>query len=166
MLQQFTKEVSLPFTPVRISQCATILLNAEIENVFPLFGPIREMEWADGWNPEVMYGHSEVEEHMIFRTASKYSEEKFYQWVITKYNPEKHEIEYTVSAMDRVWFIKVECREHKQFTLATVTYTYIGLTEAGHIRNRAGMESIFEQNLNDWEDAINHYLKTGEKLKQ
>jgi hypothetical protein len=165
MLQQLTKEVMLPFTPVRISQCASILLNADIENVFPLFGPIREMEWADGWNPEILYAHAEVEEHMVFRTTSTNPEEGFYQWVISKYNPEKKEIEYTVTAIERIWFIKVECTTHKYFTLATITYTYIGLTEAGHLRNRAGLECIFSRKLNDWEDAINHYLKTGEKLK-
>jgi hypothetical protein len=39
----------------RISRSSTITLNAPLEKVFPLFGPIKEMEWAEGWQPEIMY---------------------------------------------------------------------------------------------------------------
>jgi hypothetical protein len=41
---------TLAFTPVRITKSAAIFLNDRILNVFPLFGPVREMEWADGWS--------------------------------------------------------------------------------------------------------------------
>jgi hypothetical protein len=156
---------TIAFTPVRIRKSATIFLNADVSKIFPLFGPVREMEWADDWNPEILYGNSDVEEHMVFRTKSALGTEDFYQWIVTKYNSENNEIEYAVSATDRVWFIEVECKSHEESALATVSYTYIGLTESGHQRNIESLDKMFSENLLDWEDAINYYLKTGKKLK-
>ena len=40
--------VSQNFESKRISRTSIITLNAPLEKVFPLFGPIKEKEWADG----------------------------------------------------------------------------------------------------------------------
>jgi len=150
------------FTAVKINRSATILLHGNIVNVFPLFGPLREAEWAHGWSPEVLYGHDDIEEHMVFRTKG---DGEYYQWIITQFDPENYRIEYTVSAAERVWFIRVACKPYQnEETLATISYTFIGLTENGHARNKKAMDNIFAHNLSDWEEAINHYLKTGKKL--
>jgi hypothetical protein len=156
---------TLAFTPVRIAKSATIFLHGRISNIFPLFGPVREMDWADGWSPEIQYGNSDAELRMVFRTKSAFSAEGFYQWIITRYDLENHEVEYTVSANDRIWFIEVECKSHDESTLATISYTYIGLTESGHHRNLESLDRMFSENLSDWEEAINYYLRTGKKLK-
>jgi hypothetical protein len=154
--------LSMEFTAVRISRSATILVHDHIARVFPLFGPVREMEWAEGWAPEVLYGRGDIEEHMVFRTKG---DGEYYQWVVTQYQPEDSSIEYTVTAHERIWFIRVECKAYQRETLATVSYTYIGLTEHGHQRNKKAMDKIFVHNLIDWEESINHYLSTGKKLK-
>ena len=153
----------MEFTAVRSTKSATIMLNDFIKKVFPLFGPVREMGWADGWSPEILYGREEVAEHMIFRTQANGG---FYQWIITQYDPHQYKIEYTVTAPNRVWFITIECREHQSNTLATITYSYTGLSEEGHQLNRSALQQMFACELNDWEEAINYYLKTGKKLKQ
>lgn len=155
---------NLSFASVRISRLATLLLNETIENVFPLFGPLREMEWAEGWNPEMLYGNNDVQERMVFRTPPGFEGESPYLWIISKYDADEHTIEYTVRSDDRVWFINVETRPFKLITMATVTYTYIGLTRLAHERNLIALERMFERNLTDWEDAINHYIRTGKKL--
>lgn len=160
-----SKSLSLSFVPVRIQRSATILLDDLIEKVFPLFGPVREMEWADGWAPEILYGSNEAEAHMIFRTRSHECAEEYYQWVIGNYDPFNYSIEYIVSSPGRVWFITVHCTARENQTLATITYSYCGLTEDGHRDNRFAMEKMFASNLSDWEHAINYYLKTGKKLK-
>ncbi len=79
------------FVAEQILDEATIKLNGKIEDVFPLFGPIKEMEWADGWNPEVIYSHSDdVEEYMIFKSKARFENESPYVWAITKYFPEQY----------------------------------------------------------------------------
>jgi hypothetical protein len=152
--------ISFDFKPQRIQQSATINIDGKIENVFPLFGPIREMDWAEGWNPEILYRSSDVlaEERMIFQTQG-YGEK--YIWVITQYQPDKHLIEYTVSAVERIWFIRVQCKAVDEKTEATVSYTYTGLTEEGNQENERALKRMFADSLSDWEEAINYYLKTG-----
>jgi hypothetical protein len=157
------------FKPERISRQSTIVLNGPVEKIFPLFGPLREKEWAEGWDPEIIYTSSPdvlVEEHMIFRTRAYHNpHEEFYTWVITQYRPEEHEIEYTVSTQHRIWFIRVVCVSSGTATQATVSYTFTSLTPEGSELNRAALERMFAHNLGDWEEAINVYLRTGKQLQ-
>lgn len=44
----------------RISRTSTITLNSSLETVFPLFGPVKEMEWAEGWQPEIIYSQADI----------------------------------------------------------------------------------------------------------
>ncbi len=160
---------SSSFKSKRISKTSTIALNAPIEEVFPLFGPIREREWAPGWDPQIIYSKSSlIEEHMVFKTPSHHGHgESDFIWTVSKYLPEQTLIEYTVITTERLWWITVQCAEDipNQTTKAEITYTYTGLTEMGNAINERALELMFAHNLKDWEDAINHFLKTGEKQK-
>lgn len=150
----------------RISRSATFTVQTTIEKAFPLFGPIREKEWAAGWNPEVIYSrHLEVEQHMIFKTKGNQEDEPDYLWVVTQYNPEAYFIEYTVSTANRVWFITVKCEDRKTETQVAVTYSYTGLNASGNQRNVEMLDRMFAHNLKDWERAINYYLRTGTILE-
>lgn len=149
----------------RISQTASFEVNGRISEVFPLFGPVREAEWAPGWNPEIIYSNSsEVEEHMIFRTLGKNEKEPWFLWTLSKFNPEQYLLEYTVTTSERIWFIHVQCDSQHEKTRATVTYTYTSLTELGAELNRKALREMFSQNLEDWGMAINYYLKTGKQI--
>jgi hypothetical protein len=160
------QEVLLDFKPERISRSATFTVHGKTENVFPLFGPVREAEWAEGWQPEILYRTSDqtlVEEHMIFQTNGREGEGK-YTWVITQYQPEEFVIEYTISTQERIWFVKVECKSFQDDTNVKVTYTYTGLSEEGNTKNEQALKRMFANDLKDWEEAINYYLKTGKLL--
>jgi hypothetical protein len=148
----------------RISRSADIILNSTIDNVFPLFGPVREKEWAKGWDPVILSGSGDVEEQMVFRTASGYKDEPNYTWIVSKFIPSSFLIVYSVISVDRIWFITVNCKPLGSKTQATITYTYNGFTEAAAIRNRESADRMFAEELKDWQKAINHYLATGKKL--
>lgn len=153
------------FKSERISKTASFIVNAPVEKSFPLFGPVREKEWAAGWEPEIIFSNSqEVEEHMIFKTSGKHHGEEFL-WTITQLRPEEYLVEYTVSTPERIWFIRVKCEAKQETTLVTVSYTYTGLSEQGIEKNHEALDKMFEHNLADWEEAINHYIQTGEQLK-
>jgi hypothetical protein len=155
------------FQSTRISRRATIVLNASIDVVFPLFGPILEKEWCDGWEPEILYSSTNlVDEQMIFRTKAKFDSEQFYTWILTQYNPANHLVEYTVSTENRIWFIRVECKPLEAQTQATVSYTFTSLNTNGEEYNRIALQKIYRRNLEDWSEAINYYLQTGSKLTQ
>ncbi len=155
------------FKAERLSKSATITLNGSIGRVFPLFGAIEEKKWADGWNPVVLYPTSEkLEEGMVFTTQAHSHDETAYAWIVSKYQTENHLVEYIVSTANRYWVITIQCVASSDTqTKAIVRYTFTGLTMLGNEINKHAIEKMYERNLEDWEEAINHYLKTGKALK-
>jgi hypothetical protein len=155
------------FVSRRISKTRSITLNAPLRESFPLFGPLREREWASGWAPQILYPTTDlVEEHMVFKTPAHHGHgEPDYTWTVSKYLPDQALIEYTVFTPERLWWITIRCREDipDQTTEAEITYTYTGLTELGNAINERALQSMYAHALRDWEDAINHYLATGER---
>lgn len=154
------------FKAERVQKSASFVVNTSIEKAFPLFGPVREKEWAAGWEPQIIYSiNPEVEEHMIFKTTAKHHGESEYTWVLTQFRPKEFFLEYTVSTSGRVWFITVKCERDGEKTHVTVTYQYTGLNEEGNQMNRSALEKMYAHNLKDWEEAINYYLATGKQKK-
>lgn len=153
---------------MRISKTRLIILYGSLDEVFPLFGPVKEKEWADGWNPEVIFSISNfVEEKMVFKTKPFFSDEDDYTWIISKYQPEQTFIEYLVFTQERLWFISIKCvEESAKKTKAEITYTFTGLTKKGNGLNEEALKKMYSQNLKDWEKAINFYLETGKCLKE
>ena len=154
--------------PLKISQSATIYLKGRFDEVFPLFGPIRERDWAHGWDPKILLCEAEnIEEHMIFQTHSHFDDEtQPYTWTVSKFDPAVGFIEYTIFTEERLWWITIHCKETtdgKQCK-AAISYTFAGLNENGNRRNQLALAAMYKDDLKDWERAINHYLITGEQL--
>jgi len=165
--QNVSQGMSQGFESERIFKEASIQLDAVIEKVFPLFGPIEEMKWAPGWNPEIIYSTTGVvDEHMIFKTKGKFEEEEDYTWVVSQFAPEHFSITYSIHTKERIWFVNVTCSTQRDKTIAKVKYTFTGLTNRGNVRNKMALEKMFENNLKDWEKAINHYIYTGRKIEE
>lgn len=147
----------------RLTRRASMHLTSPVARVFPLFGPLREKEWAWGWQPEVLYCDSPlVEERMIFRTTGVDGD---YTWVVNRFAPNEYRVEYSVHTTNRIWFIDVCCEAKGDSTIATVTYSYTALTEAGRDLNRQALDEMFRHDLKDWQEAIEHYLATGQILR-
>lgn len=150
----------------RIERSASFVAEAEVDKVFPLFGPIREKEWTTGWNPEIIYSSNpEVEEHMIFKTAGTNSLEKEYVWALTQYKPGDFFVEYLVSTSNRMWFITVTCTPQNKRTKVTVRYRYTSLNDIGIQLNQTALDKMFSEDLKDWAEAINFFLATGKRLE-
>ena len=159
------------FKAKRISRTNSIILNASIKKVFPLFGPIEEKKWAHGWNPQIIFASTNrLEQKMVFKTnmtGHKQKEETHCIWIISRYVPRQALIEYTVFTTERVWWITIQCQEQisDRSTRAKITYTFTGLTEKGNSINAKHLARIYAHNLKDWEKAINYFLKTGKTFR-
>jgi hypothetical protein len=157
---------SSTFTSRRISKTANITINASLDEAFPLFGPIKEKEWAAGCDPQILYSTTNIlEEHMVFKTPSHGHGEPGYIWTVSKYLPDQALIEYMVHTPERVWWITIQCHEDipDQTTRAEITYTYTGLTDLGNAINTKALQSMYARDLRDWEEAINYYIETGKR---
>jgi len=148
--------------PIRISRTSAIVLQGMPDEVFPLFGPIREREWAPGWDPTIIYpGGVLAEAHMVFTTRTHDADEAEATWTISAYDPEHGSIEYTVFTPGRLWTVAICCRpgHADRTTRAEVTYTYTGVTDRGQHLNEAALERMFGRDLRDWEEQINGTLE-------
>ena len=157
----------MSFQPKRISRSAQITVDATLNEAFTLFGPVKEKDWAEGWDPKLIDPTDElVQERMVFTTQSHLGlEEPDDVWIVSTYSLGDAYVEYTVFAHEHARWIDVICEETAdgQKTRAEVTYTFLGLTERGNSLSNEMLELIFERDLRDWEEAINYYLATGER---
>ena len=155
------------FASKRASCTHTISLKAEPGLVFPLFTPAEEKKWAVGWDYELVYppdGNLEVD--FVFKTSTHDHHHKNAIWLISKYEPSRLQIEYIrFEPGVKVGKIQISCRMGgPQETLATISYTYTGLSETGNKFVEAFTQEHYHEFISTWEQAINYYLETGQTL--
>ena len=154
------------FVAEKISKSATILLNGPVEGIFPLFGAFEERKWAKGWNPELVYPNEEIiEEGTSFKTSGHGHDDCELLWIVTKYEPENFIIQYLVQSENSYWTITVKCKSiADNRSSAEVRYSFVNLNKKGNQLNQIALESIYKDNLKDWESAINTYLSPNKLL--
>jgi len=155
-----TNMINSNFKSEKVSQTASFIVNSNIEKAFPMFDAFEERKWAEGLEPNLVYPDKEIiEEGTTFKTEG-HDHEAEYLWIVTKFDPKIHFIQYLVSTENRFWTIAVKCKniEDDEKTEVTVTYSYIGLNEEGNELNKSHLERMYKDNLNDWAEAINNYF--------
>jgi hypothetical protein len=151
----------------REAYTATIMLSALPADVFPLFGPVEEAQWAEGWSPDVLYSSrpDAAELNAVFRTHHPGGTEAI--WTVVHYDVANHAISYVrVRPDSHVARIDITCLLHGDGqTQATVTYTFTTLGPDGDdFLAHLTREAFVHHELPSWERAINHYLATEETL--
>jgi hypothetical protein len=138
-------------------------LCASPARVFPLLCPVREIEWTDGWLPELLISSSGIAERdCVFITPDEFGSAI---WYVTRHEPEK-------------WFIEMlkilpgvtACRLEIQLTaygdqcFADITYSHTSLGEAGDEFVARFTADHYQKFMQVWERELNHFLKTGYRL--
>jgi hypothetical protein len=144
------------------SRTASIVIHAPIEKAFYLFGAWEERKWAPDWNPTPVFPPVEdISKGSIFKTPSHVPGEDSVIWLVSVYDTIAHHIEYVITGSERLVIISILCKPTEdQGTKAIITYTLTGLTERGNHTSRHILEKLFASGLEDWQSAINGYLKT------
>jgi hypothetical protein len=153
------------FKAEHVTRTGSILLHGRIGEVFPLFGPVREAEWAHGWAITILHAETDLleEEGAVFTTHLH--DDLPTIWLITCYEPAAHRIEYArLTPKSRATMVKIRCEAAGDQTRAQVTYAITGLNEHGNQYVREFTESAYTSMMQHWEHAINHRLTTGETL--
>ncbi len=159
------------FNSLRVTHEYTQTNSAPPEKVFPLLCPVREADWAPGWQYRLIYSESGVAElACVFATpnppssGSDGSPEK--TWIVTDYDPAAFRIGFVWINPGRVATeirIQLKSASHAS-TQASIRYRYTGLSEEGNREIVTYDEKWFRNMMQDWEAAINHYLTTGKKI--
>lgn len=135
------------------------------EQVFPLLCPVREKDWLDGWEYKMIHSKSGlVGRDCVFSTPHNGEFDTI--WYITQYDPIEFKVEFIrVTPTESVVRINISLSptaDHK--TNANISYQFTGLNKTQNNFLANDLEDQFQENMKWWEKAINHYLKSGEKL--
>lgn len=133
-------------------------ISAPLEIAFELFSPLGEKFWVPGWNPELLHPPKvDWAQGLIFRTQEEQGEAV---WVVTDLDRERHEVEYhRVEAARYVARVRVYCRNRDAAqTEVSITYSFVGLSDAGNREIAAMSELEFDEKMKRWHGWIGAYL--------
>ena len=150
--------------PKRVTHSYEQTIHGTIEEIFPLYCPVREVEWCEGWNPKVVYSNSGVvEPGCVFITEHDGHEAT---WYVTEYDIEKGRVEM-IYLLPGVLITKLEITVKAisdKKTKATLTYSKTSLGAHGDHALKEFTKEYYDIMMDSWEKAMNHFLKTGEML--
>jgi len=151
------------FTAKTIKNSFVQQLQASPCRVFPLLCPVREYEWIEPWQCEILHSNSGIaEKNCVFRTHFP-GESSDDVWVINHYEPNLR-IEFTRVNSLRTICLSITLIDNGDGTTRAVNeQLLVGLTEQGN-QSLDNMATSFSYEMRMGEAMLNHYLKTGKRL--
>ncbi|HSB79554.1 MAG TPA: SRPBCC family protein [Candidatus Methylomirabilis sp.] len=140
-------------------------INATPEKVFPLLCPVREAEWLDGWQYDMISSESGlIEEGAVFSTP--HAGEADTMWIVTKHDPGKREVEFVrFTHASRICVLRIAVSAKAENTsFVDISYTYTATAPEGNAFIESLTEAIFVEAMRVWEKSLNYFLATGKKL--
>ncbi len=155
------------FRPQRITRAYRQTINATPEKVFPLLCPVREADWLDGWQYDMIYSESGlVEEGAVFSTPYEGEEDTI--WIVTKHDSSTCNVQFArFTNNSRTCLLKIAVKPKGGLSsYVEVSYTYTGITPAGNYFVDDFTEDAFLEAVTFWEKSMNYFLETGERLRK
>jgi hypothetical protein len=145
--------------PEQRTQSFVIRLNGSVADVTPLFGPVREGEWALDWSPRFIYpAHGVQREGVVFTTTSVHGRDRL--WILTTYDVANGRVEY-VAMIPAFTANEIRIRvvaDGERHCKATITYRRSALVPEGNEDVVKLDEHWAEEQRMHWETAINKAL--------
>ena len=154
------------FEAKRVSRQYVQTINAAPSEVHALICPVKEAEWLEGWDYDLIYSQSGVAEYGCVFTSQSAGEETI--WLITKRDDVTCETEFArVTPGSRVALVAVRISDGgNQTSRVHISYTITALSAAGNAFVDNFTQENFVKDMQFWEATMNHYLKTGKALPQ
>lgn len=153
------------FKAKRVSYTYTQTNDAPPDKVFPLLCPVREVDWLPGWKHRLIYSESGVaEDGCVFTTPNESGSET--TWTVTHYDPAAFAIHYAWVEPGRIATqLRISLAPAPGGKSSTqIRYFYTGLSPAGNTALDRYTPDWFQDKMQRWELAINHYLCTGKPI--
>jgi hypothetical protein len=154
------------FTSKRVTRSYRQTIFAAAKEIFPLLCPVREADWLDGWQYEMIYSESGLaEEGAVFSTPHHDTNQTI--WIVTKYDTQNYVIEFArFTPESRTCILKITVTDaNNNHSHVDISYTYTALTEMGNSFIDRFTQESFLKSVQFWEDAMNHYIRSGKKLQ-
>ena len=143
------------------AQSFTIGLNGSVADVTPLFGPVREAEWAPHWSPRFINPAQGVQREGVVFTTTSGGRDRL--WLLTTYDLRNGRVEYVViTPAFTAAEIKIRVlSDGERHSRATITYRRSALAPEGNTEVAKLDAHWAEQQRIHWETAINGALPKG-----
>jgi len=144
------------------TQSFTINLRGSVADVTPLFGPVREAEWAPNWKPRFLHPALGAQsEGAVFTSVSSNGTERL--WLLTAYDVNEGRVEYVFIAPGfTANQIKIRVVPNGDGQCkATITYRHSALAPGGNDEVEKLNPHWAEQERVHWGRAINGTLAKG-----
>jgi hypothetical protein len=136
------------------------------ETVFPLLCPVRESDWLEDWACDLVYTVSGVAEPGCVFTTPHHGDTTTV-WFMADHEPPRRVrfVRVTPGAMVVEIDILLAPLGSGE-TEAAIRYTYTALGEQGRESLEQSTEQDWHRMMDWWETSMNHYLKTGQRLRR
>jgi len=161
-----SKQEEPDFKAKRVTRTYCQTIAAAPQKVHALICPVKEAEWLDGWQYDLVYSETgRAEEGCVFTSRSAGEADTI--WLITKRDDRRYETEFArITPESRVAKLTIRVRPAgRDRSEVHITYVFTALSEAGNRLVDAFSAENFAKDMQFWEASMNHYLKTGTKLK-
>ena len=155
------------FKAKKITRSYRQSINAPSDVIFPLLCPVREAEWFDGWEYEMIHSESGLaEEGCVFITPCDDEEDTV--WVISLYDKARRKIDFTrFTPGSRICVLDIAVTPRGETgSNVDISYNYTGVSAAGNTWIDNFTEEAFLEAVKFWEKSMNHFLGTGKRLKK
>jgi hypothetical protein len=148
----------------RVAYSYVMTVNASAEAIFPLLCPVREAEWIEVWEADIIYSESGVAEMgCVFTTDLPQRGPE--TWLVSRYEPDRTIELCRTESRTRVCHLSIVLEPGAGDVTRTVwTYTHTGLDEAGNQWVGDYTEERFRGEMLGIEVRLDHFLRTGEML--
>ena len=162
LLTQLRAEIVVAAALEQRTQSFTIVLKGSVADATPLFGPVREAEWAPGWTPHFLHPSEGAQgEGVIFTTTASKGKERV--WLLAAYDIKEGRVEYVIITPGftanevKIRVVPDGDRQCK----ATITYRHSAVAPEGNEEvNKLDAQWADQQRVH-WEAAINDLLTKG-----
>jgi hypothetical protein len=138
----------------------TINLNASVASATPLFGPVRETEWAPDWKPHFLHPVDGAQrEGVVFETTSGNGKTRV--WLLTRYEVRQGRVEYAIVAPGvMAKEIKIHLSpDGARRCRATILYRHSALSLEGNEEVAKLTSNWAEAQRVHWQMAVNAVLE-------
>ena len=144
---------------------STMRLGGNAAAVFPLLCPVREYEWIETWDCEVIHTVSGFAEQDCVFTTRQPKDGPLDTWVVSRYEP-GCAIEFIRHNPYRVMRYSITCTADEGGTSSwRWTQHVTAINDEGDTVVRAMQQEEFVKQIAALETMLNHYLTNGSMLR-
>ncbi|MCJ8500289.1 hypothetical protein [Desulfatitalea alkaliphila] len=140
-------------------------LDGGADEIFPLLCPVREYEWIQPWQCEMVYTDSgRAELDCVFKTNFP-DDGPEDTWVVSRYEPPKLLEFVRINAIRSIRYCINVIQQDDGSTQATWKQVITALNTDGDTFVNHLTDDAYDGEMTILQKMINHFLKTGEMLK-